>query len=91
MGLTRAAPVVVTPTVVVPAECRLGPVEPVEVDPAILPALPAPTDPLYLPVRTQRAEIAAVKAIEQRDAERDARMTNAVTQGICAQWARTQP
>lgn len=92
MGPMRApSPIVVTPQIVVPSECGVHPVDPMAVDPAVLPELPATAAPTYLAVRTQRAEIAAVKAIEQRDAERDARMTNAVPQAICASWARTQP
>lgn len=62
--------------------------EPVAVDPAVLLPLPAQTDPTYTATRARNAELAATQAIQERNAERDARMTNAVTQGICASWAR---
>lgn len=73
------------------SECRLNPVEPVTVDEPILPALPDATAPSYLPVRTQRAELAGLFFQGQRDAEREARIANARTQAVCAAWARAQP
>lgn len=81
----------VTQVVVIPAECRVDPVEPMAIDPPLLPALPAASDPAYLATRTQRAELAGLHFQAERDEERNARMTNAGAQSVCAQWARTQP
>jgi hypothetical protein len=84
-------PVEVVQAVVIPAECRVDPVEPMAVDPPVLPSLPAPVDPAYLAVRTQRAELAGLHFQAERDEERLARVTNAGAQTVCATWARTQP
>lgn len=90
-GLREApAPVEIAPRIVIPAECRIDPVEPMAVDPPVLPELPATTDPAYLAIRTQRAELAGLFFQGERDAEKDARIENAVTQAICASWARSQ-
>lgn len=76
---------------IVPAECFHDPVEPDAVTAPVLPSLPASqTDPAYLPIRTQRAELAGLYYQGQRDSERDARLTNARPQQVCANWARRQ-
>lgn len=77
-------------TLVIQAECSLDPIAPLPVAKPALPALPAPTDPAYLPTRTKAAELVALTAIGQRDAERDAREVNARTQAACAAWAKAQ-
>lgn len=89
MRLSRAEPPAsLPPPLVVPAECRVLPVEPQEVQAPILPELPATTAPEYLRVRTQRAELAGLYFQGERDVWRDAYETNAATQRVCATWAR---
>ena len=73
---------------IVPAECRLDPVAPEPVAEPVLPALPGAAAIDYLAVRTKRAEAAGLFFQGQRDAERDARLTNARTQEVCAAWAK---
>lgn len=88
MSRERPAVEVAPPPLVIPAECRVDPVAPVETDPPVLPALPAVTSPEYLTRRTQRAELAGLFFQGERDAIREAYDTNAATQRVCAQWAR---
>lgn len=83
--------VVTSPPPVIAAACLVDPVEPVAVDPPVLPELPAATAPDYLAARTRRAELAGLFFQGERDAERDARQLNARTQAACVDWARAQP
>lgn len=84
------------PPVVIPAECGLDPVEPEPVDPVTLPALPpAPGATAavveivnYWRTRGQRAELAGLHFMGERNAFRAAWETNAATQRVCAAWAR---
>ena len=77
------------PPLVLPAECSLEPTEPVPVTPPTLPTLPDARASTYWPLRAQRAELAGLSLQAQRDAERDARVTNAQAQHVCADWARS--
>lgn len=65
--------------------------EPLEIDPPVLPALPPEGDPSWLATRTQRAELAGLYFQAQRDEERATRIANALHQRVCAEWARRQP
>lgn len=76
--------------IAIPAECRLDPLAPAEVAEPTLPPLPVANAPDYLVVRTKRAEAAGLFFQGQRDAERDARVTNAETQKVCSAWAKGQ-
>ena len=79
---------VVTQTVVVPAECRLDPVEPVSVDePRLLPERGVPV------VEASRNALANARLAflfwqQKESAVREAYNTNAETQRACARWAR---
>jgi hypothetical protein len=77
-------------TLIPAAECGLMPVAPGKVARPDIPVIPQPTAPDYLVTRTKAAEVVAIYAIQQRDAERDARETNAATQEKCAKWAKAQ-
>lgn len=90
MERLRPAPVVITQPVVIPAECRLDPVESRAVDePRLLPE--AGVSPLEA-TRNQlaNARLAFLYWQDQAGAEREARETNAATQSTCARWARSQ-
>lgn len=76
------------PPLVIPAECRVLPVEPAQVEAPLLPELPATAAPEYLTRRTQRAELAGLFYQGQRNAIQEAYETNAATQRTCAAWAR---
>ena len=86
----RPAPVVVTQPVVIPAECRLDPVEPREVsEPSLLP------ETGVTPMEVARNSLANARLAflfwqDKASAEREARETNAATQAACASWARRQ-
>ncbi len=86
----RPAPVVVTQPVIVPAECRLDPVEPREVsEPSLLP------ETGVTPMEVARNSLANARLAflfwqDKASAEREARETNAATQRACAGWARRQ-
>ena len=87
---TRPAPLTIipAPSLVLPLECKTAPIDPVPVEEVRLPPLPVATDPTYTAIRARRAEAAGLFFQGQRDAERDARETNAATQRVCAAWAR---
>lgn len=73
-----------------PAECGLMPVTPARTVRPDIPVIPPAAAPDYLVARTKAAEVVAIFAIQQRDAERVARETNAATQEKCATWAKRQ-
>lgn len=86
---------VVTQPVVIAAECGLLPVEPEPVAQEVLPPEPAVADWRYASngdwaIRARRAELAGIQLEGERDAEREARLTNAGRQTVCANWARSQ-
>ena len=86
------------PPVVVPADCRVDPVEPGTVaEPPMPPALERPAGTVtdhpadwfaYVDRRRERAELAGLFYQGQRDATEQAYETNAATQRVCAAWAR---
>ena len=92
----RPDPVIVRP--VVPADCRLDPVEPEPLAEPELPPLPARPGANatavqalpYYTIRTQRAEAAGLYFQGVVERERFARVTNADNQRACAAWARSQ-
>lgn len=83
------------PRPVIASECFVLPVEPVPVDPETLPELPAVSDwgrataPQWA-VRARRAELAGLQLNGERNAEREARVTNSASQSACAAWAARQ-
>ena len=92
----RPDPIIVeAPRPVIPSECLVLPVEPVPVDPETLPELPAVSDwsrataPQWA-VRARRAELAGLQLNGERNAEREARVTNSASQSACAAWAARQ-
>lgn len=86
----RPAPVVVTQPVVVPAECRVEPVEPRETsEPALLP------ENVTSPVEATRNQLANARLAflfwqDRASALEEAYDVNAATQRRCAAWARRQ-
>lgn len=88
--MDRPAPIVVTQPVVIPAECRLDPVEPRAVsEPALLPE--NVSSPMEVARNTlANARLAFLFWQDKAGAEAEARETNAATQQSCARWARGQ-
>lgn len=86
----RPAPVVVTQPVVIPAECRVDPIEPRPTDePTLLP------ENVQSPVDATRNQLANARLAflfwqDRASALEEAYDVNASTQRHCAQWARTQ-
>lgn len=82
------------PRPVIPVECRTYPTEPEPVDVEVLPPAPAVTNWTVAPaadwaVRARRAELAGLQLEGERNAERQARVANASTQRLCADWANS--
>lgn len=81
--------VIQAPPPPIPSECFVLPVEPVAVDQEVLPELPnvpaweRATAPQWA-IRARRAELAGLQLQGERNAERNARVTNAANQGACA-------
>lgn len=90
IGLTREPPpVVVQQTVVIPAECRLDPVEPREVVEPVL--APEVGDAAALSAaRLINAQVAFLFWRDRANAAQEAYETNAGPQAACAAWARAQ-
>ena len=90
MGRLRPAPVVVTQPVIVPAECRLDPVEPRATDePTLLP------ENVTSPVEANRNQLANARLAflywqDRSSAVEEAYDVNAAAQRACASWARRQ-
>ena len=90
MERLRPAPVVVTQTVVIPAECRVDPIEPRPTDePTLLP------ENVTSPVDATRNQLANARLAflfwqDRASALEEAYDVNASTQRHCADWARDQ-
>jgi hypothetical protein len=90
MDRLRPAPQVVTLPVVVPAECRVDPIEPRPTDePTLLP------ENVQSPVEANRAQLANARLAflfwqDRASALEEAYDVNASTQRHCAAWARSQ-
>lgn len=90
MERLRPAPVVVTQPVIVPAECRLEPVEPRATDePTLLP------ENVTSPIEANRNQLANARLAflfwqDRASALEEAYDVNAATQRACASWARRQ-
>lgn len=86
----RPAPIVVTQPVLIPAECRVEPVEPRETsEPTLLP------ENVTSPVEATRNQLANARLAflfwqDRANAVEEAYDVNAATQRACATWARRQ-
>lgn len=86
----RPAPVVVTQPVIIPAECRVEPVEPRATDePTLLP------ENVTSPIEANRNQLANARLAflfwqDRASALAEAYDVNAATQRACATWARRQ-
>lgn len=86
----RPAPVVVTRPVLIPAECRVDPIEPREtVEPTLLP------ENVTSPVEATRNQLANARLAflfwqDRASALEEALDVNGATQRACASWARRQ-
>lgn len=86
----RPAPIVVTQPVLIPAECRVDPVQPRETaEPTLLP------ENVTSPVEATRNQLANARLAflfwqDRASALEEAYDVNAATQMACATWARRQ-
>ena len=86
----RPAPVVVTQPVIIPAECRVEPVDPRATDePTLLP------ENVTSPIEANRNQLANARLAflfwqDRASALEEAYDVNASTQRACASWARRQ-
>lgn len=86
----RPAPIVVTQPVLIPAECRVDPIEPREtIEPSLLP------ENVTSPVEATRNQLANARLAflfwqDRASALEEALDVNSATQRACASWARRQ-